>query len=69
MANRAVRAPQFLFFHHTYYLTRWSVGLMLVRAASDLKKQHGLDAASTRRAEFWTPADVSLSTSLKIVQF
>lgn len=33
-------------------------GLMLVRAASDLKKQHGLDAASTRRAEFWTPADV-----------
>lgn len=34
-----------------------SSSLMLVRAASDLKKQHGLDASETRRAEFWTPAD------------
>ena len=33
-------------------------GLTLVRAASDLRKQHGYDAVGTRRAEFWTPGDV-----------
>ncbi|KAF8322612.1 hypothetical protein DL93DRAFT_2050436 [Clavulina sp. PMI_390] len=34
-----------------------SSSLMLIRAASDLKKQHGIDVGTTRRAEFWTPAE------------